>query len=158
LDISADNQYLCIVDQRNVYLYYYNKREEVCFFDRAHEEDIRQVAITGDNDYIITAGEQIKVWSIFQKQIYAVFTSPNHSPVIGLCVTGNNRFIIATRYDNSCEVWDIRLKRLVHVYRNSASTLNAASCLSSSQMSFILASENPDNDVLVFRNITMDSC
>lgn len=75
-----------------------------------------------------------------------------------MSITGNQRFVIVTRYDTACEVWDIRLKRLVHVYRNNYSQLNAASCLSPDESKLVIASENPDNDVLVFKNVVLAKC
>jgi len=150
--VSQDGSRLVGINNKNIFVFDLSSGEEVVHFARAHEEDLRKVVITKDNEYIITAGQCIKIWSITKKECIATLENANNAEIIGLGLTGQGRFIVAGRRDETIEIWDRLNLRLVHVYKNPYSLSNTFVGVTPDQKYIFATGESANRDVVIFNN------
>jgi WD40 repeat protein len=106
ISVSHDGTHIVAINNRNIFVWDYTLGEIIATFARAHEEDIRKVAITPDNSVIVTAGQVIKTWSLHKQECIGLLESVNNTEITGLTISGGGKFILAGRSDGSIEVWD----------------------------------------------------
>lgn len=156
VSISKDGSTVAAINNRNVFVFNYRAEEETTYFARAHDEDLRKVAVTSDNEYIITGGHSIKVWSLTKRELIANLEGANTNEITGLNLTGGDRFVIAGKNDQTIEIWDWRFQRLIHVYRNPYSATNVVTKLSDDGKYIVSAGDNSQRDVVIFHNLFLE--
>jgi len=125
--LSADDKWL-VADSfsykdnqhTNHYLSLWNIASGECHWKfAAHTQYIKELIVTSDNQYIISASWDcsIKIWSLSTSEL--IHTLWHHDWVISCSLSADNQFLASTSHDQTTCVWSVqtgtRIKVLHHV-------------------------------------------
>ena len=98
--------------------------EDYGLYLEGHIGSVRSLAITSDNKYIVSGGNDkaVRIWNLQDKMQEGVLYGHTHyitSIVISTC----DRFIASSSMDKSVRMWDLQAKTQIHIFYNNSFSL-----------------------------------
>ena len=78
---------------------------------QGHNKKVSSVAITSDNKYIVSGGEDntVRIWNLKDRTQEAVLEGHSDS-VISLAITSDSKYIVSCGNDKTVRIWNLQKK------------------------------------------------